>query len=285
MDLTPPPRRAPVGGAVGRRAAVLGSPVSHSRSPDLHLAAYRSLGLDDWTYERIECDERRLPDLVGELSPEWVGLSVTMPGKRVALEVADERTERAVLVGSANTLVRTKTGWRADCTDIDGMIGALREVDVAASQHPYAVLVGAGGTALPSVAALAEAGFGELTVVARDETRASDVVDLAQRLDLDVRFLPFRQSRELLDASADAGVVVSTVPAAAVEPIIDSLTHTRALVDVIYNPWPTPLADAVSASGGRVVGGLVMLLNQAYSQVEQFTGRVAPREAMAAALD
>ena len=122
-------------------------------------------------------------------------------------------------------------------------------------------------------------------MVARDESRASDVVDLAQRLDLDVRFLPFRPSRELLDASADSGVVVSTVPAAAVEPIIDSLTHTRALVDVIYNPWPTPLADAVSASGGRVVGGLVMLLNQAYSQVEQFTGRVAPREAMAAALD
>ncbi|MFZ2238600.1 MAG: shikimate dehydrogenase, partial [Gordonia amarae] len=52
----------------------------------------------------------------------------------------------------------------------------------------------------------------------------------------------------------------------------------------IYNPWPTPLAAAVTESGGRVVGGLVMLLNQAYSQVEQFTGLPAPREAMAAAL-
>ena len=224
MDLTPPPRHAPVGGTAGRRAAVLGSPVSHSRSPDLHLAAYRALGLDDWTYERIECDERRLSELVGALSPEWVGLSVTMPGKRVALEVADERTERAVLVGSANTLVRTENGWRADCTDIDGMIGALREVDVAVAGRPHAVLVGAGGTALPSVAALAEAGFAELTVVARDEGRASDVVDLARRLDLDVRFLPFRPSRELLEASADAGGVVSAVPPPAVDPIIDKFT-------------------------------------------------------------
>ena len=102
--------------------------------------------------------------------------------------------------------------------------------------------------------------------------------------------------REIVDAGARRGLAMVTDhagdgtallirPAAAVEPIIDSFTHTRALVDVIYNPWPTPLADAVSASGGRVVGGLVMLLNQAYSQVEQFTGRVAPREAMAAALD
>lgn len=284
MDLTAPPRRAPIGGSTGRKAAVLGSPVSHSRSPDLHLAAYRALGLDGWTYERIECDERRLPTLVGELSAEWVGLSVTMPGKRVALEVADERTERAVLVGSANTLVRAENGWRADCTDIDGMIGALRQLDVEVAERPRAVLVGAGGTALPSVAALAEAGFGDLTVVARDERRASDVVELAQRLDLDVRFLPFVPSRALAEASTEADVVVSTVPASAAEPIIDSLAKARALVDVIYDPWPTPLAAAVAARGGRVVGGLVMLLNQAYSQVEQFTGLPAPRAAMAAAV-
>ncbi|MBR7552461.1 shikimate dehydrogenase, partial [Mycobacterium tuberculosis] len=77
---------------------------------------------------------------------EWVGLSVTMPGKRVALDVADERTERAVLVGSANTLVRVENGWRADCTDIDGMIGALRQLDIEVAERPRAVLVGAGGT-------------------------------------------------------------------------------------------------------------------------------------------
>ncbi|GAB35156.1 shikimate dehydrogenase [Gordonia otitidis] len=284
MDLTPPPRGTPTGGTVGRKAAVLGSPVSHSRSPDLHLAAYRALGLDDWSYERIECDERRLPTLVRELTDEWVGLSVTMPGKRVALEVADERTDRAVLVGSANTLVRTESGWRADCTDIDGMTGALREIGVSTSERPRAVVIGAGGTALPSVAALADAGITDLTVVARDETRARDVVDLAQRLDLGVSLLPFASSGQLADTCAEAGVVVSTVPAAAAAPIVDAVAEASALVDVIYDPWPTPLAEAVSARGGRVVGGLVMLLNQAYSQVEQFTGLPTPRDAMARAL-
>ena len=92
---------------------MLGFPVSHSRSPDLHLAAYRALGLTDWTYDRIECTAGQLPGIVGGAGPEFVGFSVTMPGKIAALEFADEVTERARLIGSANTLVRTATGWRA----------------------------------------------------------------------------------------------------------------------------------------------------------------------------
>src|SRR5690349_9328703 len=107
-----------------RKAAVLGSPIAHSRSPQLHLAAYRVLGLTDWSYERIECAAEDLPGLVDALGPEWVGLSVTMPNKFAALRYADERTRRAELVGSANTLVRTPSGWRADNTDVDGVAGA-----------------------------------------------------------------------------------------------------------------------------------------------------------------
>lgn len=99
-----------------KKAGVLGSPIAHSRSPQLHLAAYRALGLHDWTYERIECGAAELPVVVGGFGPEWVGVSVTMPGKFAALRFADERTARADLVGSANTLVRTPHGWRADIT-------------------------------------------------------------------------------------------------------------------------------------------------------------------------
>lgn len=103
-----------------KKAGVLGSPIAHSRSPQLHLAAYRALGLHDWTYERIECGAAELPVVVGGFGPEWVGVSVTMPGKFAALRFADERTARADLVGSANTLVRTPHGWRAELgvTDI-----------------------------------------------------------------------------------------------------------------------------------------------------------------------
>ncbi|MFT4042504.1 MAG: shikimate dehydrogenase [Gordonia sp. (in: high G+C Gram-positive bacteria)] len=294
MDLDPPPLAAPAGGRHARRAAVLGMPVSHSRSPDLHLAAYRALGLADWDYARIECDAARLPDVVAGAGADHVGFSVTMPGKLAALAVADTRTDRAVLVGSANTLVRTADGWRADCTDIDGMTGALGELGLTQSagaghsgvgrSGAAAVLLGAGGTALPSVAAVAAAGFGALTVVARDEGRAAEVLRLAARLGLIVDFLPFVPGRAVSAAAAAAAVVISTVPAAAAAPLCESVAGAGALVDVIYDPWPTPLALAVAAAGGRVVGGLVMLLNQAYSQVEQFTGLRAPRAEMASAL-
>ena len=84
------------GGPRIRHCAVLGKPIAHSKSPLLHLAAYRALGLDGWTYERIECDAEQLPGLVGALSEAWVGLSVTMPGKFAALEFATERTARVV---------------------------------------------------------------------------------------------------------------------------------------------------------------------------------------------
>ena len=131
------------------RAAVLGSPIAHSRSPQLHLAAYRELGLTDWTYDRIECTEAQLPDLVSGFGPEWVGVSVTMPGKFAALRFATERTARAELVGSANTLVRVDGGWRADNTDVDGVVGALGEVSGAAA------VLGSGGTAPAAVVALA----------------------------------------------------------------------------------------------------------------------------------
>src|SRR5699024_9415640 len=118
-----------------RRAAVLGTPIAHSKSPLLHLAAYRALGLTGWTYERIECDGAALPEFVDSLGAEWVGLSVTMPGKFAALEYAHERTPRAELVGSANTLLRIDGGWRADCTDVDGVTGALGELGLRGRLH------------------------------------------------------------------------------------------------------------------------------------------------------
>jgi shikimate dehydrogenase len=255
-----------------RKAAVLGSPIAHSRSPQLHLAAYRALGLTDWTYERIECTEDQLPTLVGALGPEWVGLSVTMPGKFAALRFASVRTERAELVGSANTLVRIDGGWRADNTDVDGVVGALGSVD-----GPAAVL-GSGGTAPAAVVALALLGVRELTVVARNPDKTAGVIALGERLGLSVRWLALGERLN------HVGAVVNTLPAEVAGQIADTVVGVPVLLDAIYDPWPTPLAAAVSAAGGEVISGLQMLLNQAYAQVEQFTGMPAPREAMAAAI-
>lgn len=266
-----------------RKAAVLGSPITHSRSPQLHLAAYRALGLTGWTYDRIECTGEQLPGLVSSLGPEWIGLSVTMPGKIAALEFADQRTERAVTIGSANTLVRIDGGWRADCTDVDGVSGALTEGGIGDVSGADAVVVGAGGTARPALVALAGMGVKSVTVVARDPGRAAGAVSCAESVGLDVRLLNF-DSGELGARCAGAAVLVSTVPSVAIAEHTKALGRAPFVLDAIYDPWPTPLATAVRAGGGTVIGGLAMLLHQAYGQVEQFTGLPAPRAAMAAAV-
>ena len=80
-------------------------------------------------------------------------------------------------------------------------------------------------------------------------------------------------------------VLVSTLPAEVAARYADDFAAAPVLLDAIYDPWPTPLAAAVAAAGGRVISGLQMLLHQAFAQVEQFTGLPAPRAAMAAALD
>ena len=252
---------------------MLGSPIAHSRSPQLHLAAYLALGLDGWTYDRIECTADELPGLVAGFGPEWVGVSVTMPGKFAALRFADERTARAELVGSANTLVRTQGGWRADNTDVDGLKGALGAV------AGRAAVLGSGGTAPAVVVGLADLGVQDISVLARNRDKAAPLLALGPRLGVDVRWI------ELGTTLADVDVVVSTIPADVAAGYANTVVATPLLLDAIYNPWPTPLATAVEQAGGRVISGLQMLLHQAFAQVEQFTELPAPTEAMRAALN
>ena len=161
----------------------------------LHTAAYAELGLSGWDYGRYAVDEAGLPGFVAGLGPEWVGLSLTMPLKRVALEVADEVTPDTAAIGAANTLVRrggegrlsiagsvgdrersrrgvdrpTRAGWLATNTDVVGIEQALRAVGVAAVES--AVVVGAGGTAQAALAALRGLGETAPTVLVRDPAR------------------------------------------------------------------------------------------------------------------
>lgn len=163
------------------------------------------------------------------------------------------------------------------------MTGALAETGLA-GPCSRAVVIGAGGTARPALAALAAAGVTDVAVVARDAGRAAGVLDLADRLSVRARLVGFEDSAELRGECAASDVTISTVPAPAAAVLAPAVAASRRLVDVIYDPWPTPLATAVAEAGGTVVGGVVMLLHQAYSQVEQFTGRPAPKSAMASAV-
>ena len=156
-----------------RRAAVLGSPIKHSLSPVLHGAAYRALDLHGWHYDKIECDESGLPGLVDSMGPEWAGLSLTMPLKRVALTVADEVSPLAEAVGAANTLVFPAAGpaggRQAHNTDVAGMVAALKEAGLTRVEQ--AVILGAGGTAQSALATVRELGHQSPIVLVRNLAR------------------------------------------------------------------------------------------------------------------
>ena len=264
---------------VTHRAAVLGMPIEHSLSPVLHTAAYAELGLSGWDYGRYAVDEAGLPGFVAGLGPEWVGLSLTMPLKRVALEVADEVTPDTAAIGAANTLVRRDAGWLATNTDVVGIEQALRAVGVTAVES--AVVVGAGGTAQAALAALRGLGETAPTVLVRDPARAGALRDTAERLGVTPRIVGGFPSTPL----PPADVVISTVPAGAADVLADvAWDPATVLLDVIYAPWPTAPAAAAAAAGCRVAGGLEVLLHQAVGQVELMTGLPGPTEAMAAAL-
>ncbi|WP_246128061.1 shikimate dehydrogenase [Amycolatopsis rhizosphaerae] len=264
---------------------MLGKPVSHSLSPVLHRSAYMALGLADWTYDRIEVDEVGLPALIKRLGPDWVGFSVTMPGKRAALEFATGASPRALAVGAANTLVRRGSGWFADCTDVDGVVGALRSAGGFTAAPPGAagLVLGAGGTAAATVVAFAALGLSRVRLVVRDPARAGETVAAARRAGLDTEVLTWAEV-DFGRVAAEAAVLVSTVPAEAVAGLASRLAAVPCVLDVIYHPWPTPLAQALLDRGVPVATGLDMLLHQAFGQVELFTGREAPREAMRDAL-
>ncbi|WP_370942662.1 shikimate dehydrogenase [Amycolatopsis sp. cg5] len=276
--------RKPVVSTNARRAAVLGKPVEHSLSPVLHGAAYRALGLDDWSYERVEMDADGLPAFVLGLGPEWTGLSVTMPGKRAALDFATEVTERASAVGAANTLVRVESGWLADCTDVDGVAGALRFAGgYSPADGDVGTVLGAGGTAAATVVAFAAMGLSSVRLVVRNPDRAGETTKAAKAAGLEVDVLTWSEA-DFAELASSTAVLVNTVPPDAVAPHVAELAAVPCLLDVIYHPWPTPLAAAVAARGGRLATGLDMLLHQAFGQVEHFTGLAAPREAMRDAL-
>jgi shikimate dehydrogenase len=266
------------------RAAVLGSPISHSLSPVLHRAGYAAVGLKHWSYEAIELDETAFTAWFPGLGPQWRGLSLTMPLKQVALEVVDDVTPLARAVGAANTVTWDRAGRSlADNTDVHGIVEALRSAGVKEAET--ASVLGVGATACSAVAALAQLGCQEVRLLARSPARAGQVLAVAARLGLTASVLKL----DRFDAALKAEVLISTLPGPAATGWFESLRGSGlclpagVLLDVSYQPWPTTAAAIWTSAGAVVVGGFEMLLHQAAAQFTLMTGREAPIEAMRAA--
>jgi len=266
------------------KAAVLGKPIAHSLSPTLHRAAYQALGLADWTYDLVECDEAGLADYVGSRGQEWAGLSLTMPLKRTVLPLLDHVDQVAAATGGANTLVFRPEGRYGYNTDVQGIVDALAEAGCpspAGAGLGRVTILGAGATACSALAAVGELGVPGADVVLRDPARAAGLLATAARLGLQARLRPWE---DLEGDAALPDLLISTVPAGAADAYAQRLRLTAqapgCVLDVVYHPWPTSLAQAAAAAGSVVVSGYAMLLHQAAAQVELMTGKPAPLAAM-----
>jgi shikimate dehydrogenase len=228
-------------------AAVLGQPIAHSLSPVLHDAGYRALGLQDWRYAAHELGAAELPGWVAGLDETWRGLSLTMPLKEVAFEVATTVSDTARQTGAINTLVRrADLGWDAHNTDVPGLVESVR-------------------------------------LAVRSQVRP-ETVALAADLGLTVEVLPLEEwaltpvrlyvSTLPPQASASTGASLGET---------GSRFNGATLLDVVYAGWPTPLARDAAAVGMTTIGGLDMLVHQAAEQFRLFTGEPAPVDAMFAA--
>jgi shikimate dehydrogenase len=247
------------------RLQVWGDPISHSRSPQLHSAAYRALGLD-WTYDRRQVDEASFPQTLAGLDASYRGLSLTMPLKGVARRAAVSVDRRAELTGAVNTLLLTPDGPRGFNTDVGGIVRDLAEQGVTTVSE--ARIVGAGATATSALVALAEVGARRVRVVARRPDAAAPLAALAEALGVTVVV-------ESLEApTVDAvELTVSTLPGGAslADASADRLVAAGGLLyDVVYGHWPTDLARAWERVSLSAVPGSGMLLQQALLQVRVF---------------
>jgi shikimate dehydrogenase len=268
------------------KAAVLGKPIAHSLSPVLHRAAYEALGFADWTYEQVECDSDGLAGYVESRGPEWAGLSLTMPLKRTVLPLLDHVDHLADATGGANTVVFRPEGRYGYNTDVQGIVDALTEAGATALGS--ITILGAGATACSALAAVGELGAAGADVVARDPSRAAALLTTADRLGLQARLRPWSDFGKNPEPGKNRAVVpdllISTVPVGAADDYAERLRLTHqappVVLDVVYHPWPSPLAQAAVAAGSTVASGYAMLLHQAAAQVELMTGKPAPLEAM-----
>ena len=256
-----------------RHAAVLGSPIAHSLSPVLHRAAYARLGLARWSYGRHEVDEAGLAGFLDVVKREdtersWAGLSLTMPLKRVVIPLLDEADPTALAVHAVNTLVFRADGSRYGAnTDVAGLAAALRERGVGSVRG--AAVLGAGATAGSALAALSGLVKGPITVYLRNPARLAEFDALVAHFGLELDPRPWADAA----GAAQFELVVNTTPAGAADELAGRLpNHVGTLFDVLYHPWPTPLAAAWSERGGTVLGGQDLLVHQAVRQVELMTG-------------
>ena len=269
-------------------AGVIGSPVAHSRSPRLHQHWLKKFGLAGH-YVPMDVSHQNLEEVIRALPKAgFVGVNITVPHKETVMGIADLITDRATLIGAANTLIFRKDGKiHADNTDGYGFIENLRNGAPGWSpKSGPALVLGAGGAARAVVASLADAGVPDMFLSNRTRIRAEKLKDdFGKR----VRVVDWVQAGNMIDESLlvvnSTSLGMTGKPALRVP--LDGLTPHMVVTDLVYAPLKTPLLQAAEEAGCTTVDGLGMLIYQAIPAFERWFGHrpeadVATRAALLA---
>ncbi|MFA5606362.1 MAG: shikimate dehydrogenase [Leucobacter sp.] len=258
--------------------AVLGSPIAHSKSPAIHAAAYRRLGLD-WTYGRAELQPDDLATYLADRSSGWRGFSLTMPLKEEAARLSGLLDPVAEESGVVNTLLRLDseaTPWAGFNTDVGGLAAAL---EIAGLDVSSTVIIGSGATAVSAIMAVRRLGAAHVDILARNVPATSDLVarfgDTREPggTPLHVVGTPLRPNEPAVFGVVmpRPTLVISTLPGpAAAETQVPAELLDAPLFDVAYEPWPSPFALRWREGGGVAIPGVEMLVEQAILQIRIF---------------
>lgn len=275
-------------------AGLIGWPLDHTLSPAMHNAAYESLGLD-WVYLPLPIREGQ--DLVRVTAAlralPCVGFNVTMPYKRVMLNVCDEVATAAQLAGAVNTVHVVDGRLIGYNTDGRGLMESLKEEAAIDPVGKRAVILGAGGAAGAALVGMVLERTADVTIAARRTDVAEDMIDnLAGRLrDTVVRAVEIGDAaREAVEA---ADLIVNATPLGMKpdDPLPvprEWLQPGQIVADMVYRPAVTALMEAAVARGATAVGGLGMLVAQGAIAIEiwnQGAQMRAPRDIMRAAAE
>ncbi len=259
-----------------RLAGVVGHPVRHSRSPAIHNAAFRSLGLD-WAYLAFDV----APGAGGTAVPAMrslglAGLNVTMPHKHDVALAVDRRSAVAATLSAVNTVVSVGDELVGENTDGAGLLAALAADHGFDPSDRRCLVLGAGGSARAVVLALAGAGARVVEVAARRPEQA----EVASRLAGAVGRVGTADGADQADLVVNATPVTGQLPLG-LDP--SRLGSGQLVVDLGYQPRVTALLGAAAGRGATTANGLGMLVHQAALSFRLWTGEDAPLAAMAAA--
>lgn len=255
-------------------AGVIGMPVAHSRSPRLHGHWLRRYGIAGH-YIPMPVMPEHLAEVLRVLPRlGFVGVNVTIPHKEAVLTLADSVTDRAALIGAANTLIFRPDGKiHADNTDGYGFVTNLRQhaPDWQPDAGP-AALIGAGGAARAVVASLLDCGVREVRITNRTRLRSDQI-----RSEFGARLVVYdwAQAGNMLDGATTV-VNATSLGMEGKQPLrlpLDALSRDALVTDLVYTPLFTPFLEQAQARGCRIVDGLGMLLHQGAPGFERWFGR------------